>query len=164
MKERGVPSRNFPKFWLTMSDAAAFNLAQTALALAGDLRTAIAEQAHIAPALHAAEIAVLMLSASEGAWGKGKGEHIVKEVVGKAELDALSMGKVYLLVYRAISLLPETAWAANRLNARRDLLDELRQKGQHLQPILPVHELKEELAEQEWLRMLRETPKVATGK
>ncbi|MEN3292516.1 MAG: hypothetical protein V7642_1769 [Burkholderiales bacterium] len=159
MKSREVPNRNFPKYWLAMSDAVAFNLVQTALAFSSTLRTEIAEQARIAPALHAAEIAVLLLSAAEGAWGKGKADNIVKQIVGPAALDSASMSKVYLLVHRAMSLLPETAWAADRLNARRDLLNELRQKGYALQPALPAHSLKEEIAEQEWLRTVRETRK-----
>jgi hypothetical protein len=159
MKSREVPNRNFPQYWLAMSDAAAFNLVQTALAFSSKLRTQIAEQVRIAPALHAAEIAVLLLSAAEGAWGKGKADNIVKQIVGPATLDPLSMAKVYLLVHRALSLLPETAWAADRMNARRDLLNELRQKGHSVQPALPVHSLKEEVAEQQWLRAVRETRK-----
>lgn len=157
MKSREVPRRNLPQYWLARSDAKAFDLAQTALVFSSKLRTEIAEQARIAPALHAAEIAVLLLSAAEGAWGKGMADRIVKEIVGAAKLDNLSMAKVYLLVHHVLKQLPETAWAENRLSARRDLLEDLKQRGHSLQPSLPAHSLKEERAEQEWLREIRET-------
>jgi hypothetical protein len=152
-----VPNRNLSKYWVARSDAKAFDLAQTALAFSSKLRTAIAEQAKIAPALHAAEIAVLLLSAAESAWGKGMADRIVKDIVGAAKLDSLSMAKVYLLVHHVMKHLPETAWAENRLNARRELIEELRQKGHGLQPTMPLHSLKEERTEQEWLRDIRKT-------
>lgn len=164
MKSHEVPNRNFPKYWLAMSDATAFNLAQTAVALCITLRTEIAEKVQIAPALHGAEIAVLLLSAADGAWGKGKADSIVKEIIGPVVLDSSSMSKVYLLVHHTMSLLPETAWAENRISARRDLLDELKQRGYNLQSALPVHSLKEEIAEQEWLRAAREMQKSAIPK
>jgi hypothetical protein len=161
MKSSEVTSRNLPKYWLDRSDARAFDVAQTSLALSSVLRTEIAGQARIAPALHAAEIAVLLLSAAEGAWGRGMADRIVKEIIGAAQLDGLSKAKVYLLVHQAMNLLPETAWAENMLNARRDLLQELRQKGKVLQSAMPANSLKEERVEQEWLREVRETRKSA---
>lgn len=157
MKSREVPSRNLPQYWLARSDAKAFDLAQTAIAFSNKLRTAIAEQVRIVPVLHAAEIALLLLSAAEGAWGKGMADRIVKKIVGAEKLDNLSMAKVYLLVHHVMKQLPETAWAENRLNARRDLIEELKEKGHSLQPALPAHSLKEEKAEQEWLREIRKT-------
>ena len=156
-KLREVPNKNFPKYWLAMSDAGAFNLAQSALALASKLRTDIAGQTRIAPAIPAADIAVLLLSAANGAWGKGMSDRIVKEIAGPAQLDSLNLAKIHLLVHRVMNLLPETAWAANRLNARQELLAELRKRGYGLQPAMPARGIKEEIAEQEWLRKLRET-------
>ncbi len=157
MKSREVPTKNFAKYWLAKSDAAAFDLAQTALSLSSKLRTEIAGQMRIAPALQAAEIAVLLLTAAESAWGKGMSDRIVNGIVGHAQLDSMNLAKVYLLVHRALYLLPETAWAANRLNARQDLLAELRKRGYGIQPGMPVHSTREEIVEQEWLRKLRET-------
>ena len=159
MKSRGIKNRNFPKYWLAMSDAMVFNVAQTTLALSRRLRMEIAEQVQIAPALHATEITVLLLSAAENAWGKGWADYIVNEIVGPTALDNPNLAKVYLLVYRTMNLVPETAWAALRLNARRDLLEEIRQKGLGLQPMVPSHSLQEEITEQAWLRTLRETDK-----
>lgn len=156
MKSREVPNKNFPQFWLATSDASAFNLAQSALALSSDLRTKIAGRTRIAPAIPAADIAVLLLSAADGAWGKGMSDRIVKEIVGPAPLDSMNFAKVHLLVHSAINLLPETAWPANRMNAKYELLAELRKRGYGLQPAMPVHSIKEEIVEQEWLRKLHE--------
>lgn len=161
MKSREVPRRNFAEYVQALSDARAFELARTVFEFSRELRTKIAAQVRIDPALHASEIAVLLLSAAEGAWGKGMAEGIVKKIVGTAQLDNLSMSTVYLQVGHVMDLLPETAWAENRLGAQRDLLAELRQKGHDLQPTLPAQPVKEERAEQEWLRDVREKSKPA---
>lgn len=155
MKLREVPNRNLPKLWLIMSDSAAFKLAESALALASQLRTDIANQTRIAPAIPAADIAVLMLSAANGAWGKGMSDRITKEVVGPAQINSLNLAKIHLLVHRSMDLLPDTAWAANRLNAKYELLAELRKKGYGLQPAMPTHPIKEERVEQKWLSQLQ---------
>jgi hypothetical protein len=164
MKPREVPYRNFPKYWLAMSDAAAFTLVQTVLGFAIELRRDIAEHLHVAPNIHAAEIAVLLLSAAEGGWGKGKGVSMVKEIVDPASLDEMRLAKLYLMVHRTLSRLPTTAWPSDRLGARRELLDELREKGRGLQSAMPSHRLKAEEKEQQWLQTARELPKPTTGR
>lgn len=165
MKPRDVPNRNFANYWLAMSDAAAFNLAQTALALATRLRTDIAAHVQIAAALPASEIAVLMLTAADAAWGKAMSERLVKEIVGSEELDKPRLAKVYFLVCQAMKQLPESAWDARRLSARQDLLSELGKRGYGLLPALPRNSIKEEIMEKEWIRQLRETrASMAQGK
>jgi hypothetical protein len=155
MKEREVPSRNFPSYWLAMSDASAFTIVQSVLAFALDLRRDIAEHVQVVSRLHAAEIAVLLLSAAEGGWGKGKASALVVEIVDVTALSELKAANVYFLVHHALNRLPLTAWPAERLSARQELLDELRAKGHGLHAGMPAHSLKEEERERQWLRAVK---------
>ncbi|MEN3291021.1 MAG: hypothetical protein V7642_274 [Burkholderiales bacterium] len=151
IKKRKVPDRNFPAYWLAMSDAAAFTLVRSVLAFALDLRRDLAEHAQLVSRLHPAEIAVLLLSASEGGWGKGKAAQLADQITDVGSLSAARAATVYLQIHHALSRLPVTAWPAGKEAARGELLDELRSKAHRLHVEIPTRCTVEEEREQQWL-------------
>lgn len=158
MKSREVTSRNLPRYWLAMSDAAAFTLVQSVLAFCTELCRDIATQVEVAPKMHAAEIAELLLSAADNGWSKSKARSMISDIVDDRDLEPEKMAKLCLLLHALVKRLPPTAWPADKRQARREFLDELRQLA--LQDgVAPSHISRAERREQELYRSARELKK-----
>lgn len=147
---RNNPQRSIGRYWLAMSDAAAFTLVRSALAIAGKLRGHVAEQVHVVPPLSGPELAVALLTAAEGGWGKGKAAHLMAEVADLKGIDCLGRAKAWTLLRDAVAELPSGLWLHEKLPLRRELIDELDRQAKAARAELPPLPSKLELQEQQW--------------
>ncbi|HEY8608134.1 MAG TPA: hypothetical protein VIM12_13550 [Noviherbaspirillum sp.] len=151
MKPRRLPGRDFPAYWLAASDAAAFAMVQSVLAVAVALRTRLADQVRIVARLPAADIALLFLTAAESGWGKAKAESIVSQIVDLRELDSERTGKACMIIGEALAQVPLSQWAPERHGNRADLLDALRARARQAHETMMPKQSEARKAEAEWL-------------
>lgn len=147
---RGNPQRSMGRYWLAMSDAAAFSIVRSALKSAAALRAAIAEQVHVVSTLESPDIAVMLLTAGEAGWGKGKAGHLMAEVADLKGHDYLSRAKAWALLRDAVAELPTTVWSQEKLPLRRELIDELERQVRAARDEQAPLPSKVELREQTW--------------
>lgn len=147
---RKNPLRSMGRYWLTMADSAAFTLVSTAISVAEELRRELADQVGL-PARHgSAELAVVLLTAAEAGWGKGKAAQLVSQLVDMAGPAQAFRGRIYLLVRNAMAKLPLVLWAQDKHSARRELIEELTRQMNHFQAEATTYPSREELQEQAW--------------
>jgi len=147
---RSNPQRSMGRYWLAMSDAAAFSIVRSALKIAATLRAAVAEEVHVVSSLSVPEIAVLLLTAGESGWGKAKAGHMMSEVADLKGLDYQSRARAWILLRDAVAELPTTVWSQDKLSVRRELIDELERQVRAARDELAPLPSKVELREQTW--------------
>lgn len=150
MKGRELPQRNLGRYWLTMSDAAVFTSIQTIYVLAEKLRNDLADKTGVLAKRKAAELGLILASAAEGAWGRGKAGQLVAQIVDLEDLDPARTARVYALIGAAMSALPLTLWPQEKQSVRRELLDELNKHMVRAQIDVPRQQSKIEAREKEW--------------
>ena|GEM_PF-1078317 len=141
---------------LTVSDAVVFSIVRTGFKTARDLKRNMVAKADVLSMLHPVEIAVVLFSASELGWGKGKGFQAVNQIADMKHVTPLTRAKVFTVVRDAIDMLPVTAWPAEKLPARKDLLEDLDRLVFEAHAEIPPLTTKEERREEEWRNMFAE--------
>jgi hypothetical protein len=147
---RKNPLRSMGRYWLTMADSAAFTLVSTAIGVANELRQELADQAALPTRQNAADLAVVLLTAAESGWGKGKAAQLVSQIVDMGGPAQAVRGKVFLLVRNAMAKLPLVLWAQDKHGARRELIEELTRQLNFFQVEMTTHPSREEMREREW--------------
>jgi len=147
---RKNPLRSIGRYWLTMSDASAFMLVKSCVAIAENLQRDLSEKTQVYIKMSAPELAVILLTAAESGWGKGKANQLVAQVSEMKNPGALQRARVFKLVRDAMAQLPLTLWSQDKLPARRELLEEMTRQLQHIDGDMPISPSREETREQEW--------------
>lgn len=147
---RKNPLRSMGRYWLTMADSSAFTLVTTAISVAEELRQELADQAALPTRQGSAELAVVLLTAAESGWGKGKATQLVSQIVEMGGPAQAVKGRIYLLVRNAMAKLPLVLWAQDKHTARRELIEELTRQLNHFQVEMTTHPSREETREREW--------------
>lgn len=147
---RNNPLRSMGRYWLTMADSSAFTLVRSAVWAAESLRNDLADQARLATRQSSAELAVVLLTAAESGWGKGKATQLVGQIVDLSGPAQHLRGRVYLLVRDTMARLPLVLWPQEKQAARRDLLEELTRQLNQYQIEMTAHPSREELRERLW--------------
>jgi hypothetical protein len=152
MKSKSVmnPERSMGNYWLTMSDASAFTVVQSCIRVATELRRDLADKAEVLSTHHPVDIAVILLSAAELSWGKGKGTQLAGQIVNLDKCGAVRKATAYKIIRQAISQLPLTLWGPEKMSSRRELLDELEKNAFGAMAEVPLLTTKAEKREQEW--------------
>ncbi|MCA1325671.1 hypothetical protein [Herbaspirillum sp. alder98] len=96
------------------------------------------------------EAMLILVTAAETGWGKGKVAQLMAQLVDMSEADKDARAHAYREVRNAISQLPLALWPQDKLSARRELLDELSRQITLLQDRMSNHPTLAELREQEW--------------
>lgn len=147
---RKNPLRSLGRYWLTMADSSAFMLVSTAIGVADELRRELADQTGLATRQRSAELAVVLLTAAESGWGKGKAAQLVSQIVEMNGPAQAVKGRIYLLVRNALAKLPLVLWAQDKHGARRELIEELTRQMNHFQAEMITNPSREELRERQW--------------
>ena len=147
---RNNPQRSLGRYWLAMSDASAFTLVRSAIAIADVLRRDLADQAHLVTAINAAQVAVQLLTAAEHGWGKGKATHLMAQLVDLRGHDSFSRARAWLLLREAMASLPTILWAQEKLTARRELIDDIERQANAARAVKAPGTSKLEILEQQW--------------
>ncbi len=113
-----------PRLWMSLSDAAAFNVVQTSFAIAGDLRRDLSERAGITSAFHQSGTALALLNAAQT--GAKTADTVVGQIIGQQEIEGRGKMQTYALIRQAVDKLPATAWPSPLLVHRMTLLEHLR--------------------------------------
>lgn len=159
---RGNPSRSMGRYWLTMADSSAFTLVRSSIGIAEELRNDLAEQTQLPARLNSVELAVLLLTAAESGWGKGKATQLVGQILDLAGVGPRFRGRAYALVRDAMARLPLVLWQNEKLAARRELLEELTRLLNQYQSDLSVNPSRVELRERAWRETVAEQRKKET--
>jgi hypothetical protein len=147
---RKNPQRSLGRYWLAMSDASAFTLVRSSIAIADVLRRDLADQAHIVTFISAPEVAVQLLTAAEGAWGKGKATHLMAQLADLRGHDCYCRARAWLLLRDAMTSLPTLLWAQEKLGARRELIDDIERQANSARAETAPLPSKLEVQEQQW--------------
>ncbi|UWE18933.1 hypothetical protein [Herbaspirillum huttiense] len=147
---RKNPHRSMGRYWLTMSDASAFTLVRSSIAIADELRVTLSDKEKLLITQSSAELAVLMLTAAEAGWGKGKMAHLVSQMVDVRKLDNHGKGRVYLLIRDAMTRLPTMLWPQEKMQMRRELLEELTRQINLYQDDASSVATRDEIRERQW--------------
>lgn len=147
---RKNPQRSMGRYWLAMSDASAFTLVRSAIAIADALRRDLADQAQVVTSISVPEVAVQLLTAAEGAWGKGKGAHLMAQLADVRGHDCFCRARAWLLLRDAVASLPTVLWPQEKLTARRELLDDIERQANAARAETAPLPSKLEVREQQW--------------
>lgn len=147
---RKNPQRSLGRYWLTMSDASAFTLVRSSVSIAEELRRDLSDKEKILVKQGPAELAVLLLTAAEAGWGKGKASHLIAQMVELKKMPNAQKARIIALVREAMAQLPLILWPQDKLQARRELLEELTRQVNHLQLDGPASPTRDEIREREW--------------
>jgi len=147
---RKNPQRSMGRYWLTMSDAAAFTLVRSSVALAEALRRELADKLKVVAEPGPVEIATVLLTAAEAGWGKGKANQLLAQVVGGSRPGSAQRAGICLCLRDTLAQLPLSLWPQDKLPARRELLEELARQVHVAQADLPAQPSREEIREQAW--------------
>lgn len=112
-----------PRLWLSLADAACFNMMQSSLAIASDLRRSLFERAKIIPRTNEITTAMALLSVAEST--AGSADELVSQILERKGLAMLQLAQMYLAVRQAVERLALKAWGLENLARRQVLLDEL---------------------------------------
>ncbi|MET3130420.1 hypothetical protein AAKU55_000673 [Oxalobacteraceae bacterium GrIS 1.11] len=130
-----VKGRGGPRLWLSLSDAASFNVVQTSYAMAGDLRRDLSEQAAVAPRADQAETAAILLNL-----GQGDGEQadtMLERIVGPEKMSPLRQVAALRLLRGVVGKLPPAIWSQAGHAQRQPLIENLQRAIVALHPALP---------------------------
>lgn len=146
---RKNPERSLGRYWLAMSDAAAFRLVRSAIGIAEVLRRDLADQAHVLAPLTPPEIALQLLTAAEMGWGKSKALALMGQVAELRGHDGASRAKAWQLLRGAMTQLPTLLWPQEKLPSRRELIEELDRQAERARGELSLLPSKTEQLEQQ---------------
>jgi len=147
---RNNPQRSMGRYWLAMSDASAFTLVRSSIAIADVFRRDLADQVHIVTHISAPEVAVQLLTAAEAAWGKGKATHLMAELADLRGLDCVTRARAWFLLRDAVASLPTTLWVQEKLAGRRELIDDIERQAHAARAETAPLPSKLEVQEQQW--------------
>ncbi|MGI4846645.1 MAG: hypothetical protein ACRYGK_00660 [Janthinobacterium lividum] len=151
------------RFALVLADANAFKHVLSTITLAEELRRDLAAELQILALLDAPEMALVMLTAAEGAWGKHKANSLMNQIIEVSRKDALRRAKAHKLVRQAITKMPAILWPPDKIGARRELLEELDRLAAAAHGTVALKLSKAEEREMEWRAMLAEGAKAGAG-
>lgn len=139
------PAAPGPLLWLSLGDAACFNMLQTGFAIAGSLRRELWDQAGILAQTGQTATAVQLLGWADS--GEDRAEALGEFIAGTDDLDALQSALLYMVLYRAMSRLPAALWRLELLRQRMALLDNLKSKAAANSAASPKRDEAQELEE-----------------
>lgn len=137
-------------YFLTRSDAAAFCIAKTGFKVAKDLKRDLVDKTGILCRLHHVEAAVILFTAIEQGWGKGKALQLVNQLVDLKNAAPFTRAKVYTVIRDATDMLPIMAWSLEKLSHRTDLLEDMDRQVSAAYAEIPLLTTKAERKEEEW--------------
>lgn len=146
---RKNPERSLGRYWLAMSDAAAFRLVRTAIGIAEVLRRDLADQARVLAPLTPPEIALQLLTAAEMGWGKSKALTLMGQVAELRGHDGAARAKAWQLLRAAMTQMPTLLWPQEKLPGRRELIEELDRQAERARGELALLPSKTEQLEQQ---------------
>jgi hypothetical protein len=115
------PERYVPRFWLSSSDASAFNTVQSTFAIARKMNMDLRQHAKIEPQASDAHATITVLGIAEA--GKAKVHGLVAQIYDTRQLGSVVKGRVYKQVGVAVRSLPIPMWSQGQ--QRMEVLDEL---------------------------------------
>jgi hypothetical protein len=122
LRRRG---RSGPRLWLSLQDAACFQLVNTSYALAGDLRRELSEQAETAPLAGQGALARLLLRLGEPEVGQA--EPLLRQLADMRRLTPRQRAAACRALRGVIARCPDGMWGGEALPQRNRLLDQLQQ-------------------------------------
>lgn len=139
-----------PRLWLSLSDAAAFNVVQSSVAIAGELRRDLPLRAGLMPkeTLIATTLAFLGI----GEPGGSRAERVVEKIVNGMNASMLQLMQAYMLVSQAVQRLPVAIWQQGNMQQRLDFLDEMRRLAIEKSSAVPSLASPEDELLEKWLR------------
>jgi hypothetical protein len=137
-------------YTLTMSDAVAFSIARSGFKAAWELKRNLAAAAGMLCKLHHVEAATILFTAAEQGWGKGKGSHLVGQLVDQAGAAPLIHAKVLTVIRAAVASLPASTWPHEKKSAQNDLLEDLDRQILQAYAQIPLLTTQAERKEEEW--------------
>jgi hypothetical protein len=123
LRRRG---RAGPRLWLSLQDAATFQLVNTSFALAGDLRRELSEQAASAPLAGQGELARLLLGLGEA--DGGQAAPLLRQLVDMERLGPRQRGAACRALRATIARCPDRMWSGAPPSRRQGLLDQLQER------------------------------------
>lgn len=125
---RSYNAQRSASYQLALSDAAAVACVRTGFKLGQEIKRLVTEKTNTPPEMHHTEIGALLLDAAALGWGRGKGLQLTNQIQNVSMAEPLVRAALCAIVRDQIQAMPPTAWPPDRANARRDLLDDLRQE------------------------------------
>ncbi len=141
-----------PRLWLSLSDAASFNVMQSCFSMAADLRAALAEQAAVTPAADQAGTTLMLLTA-----GQAKAEHMLAGIAGNDKLAPFQEVAACRLLRELVQRLPPALWHGDAAPQRLGLVAQFDARLDKLAGALPAVASRAELLEAR-LRTARRAP------
>ena len=120
LRHRG---RSGPRLWLSLQDAACFQLVNTSFALAGELRRAVSEQAATAPLAAQDALARLLLRLGEPEVGQA--EPLLRHLADMERLTPRQRAGAGGALRGVIARGPDGMWGGDAQPQRKRLLDQL---------------------------------------
>lgn len=156
-----------PAYHLTVSDSVIFSIARSGFKIAKDLKRDLVDKTGVLCKLHHVEAAVILFTAAEQGWGKGRGIYLVNQLVDLKNASPLTRANVYTVIRNATDMLPITTWPAERMSSRLELLRDLDQQVSSAHDEIPLLTTQAERKEEEWRNLYAEgrapTPVVDEG-
>lgn len=147
---RKNPQRSMGRYWLTMADSATFTQVRSTIMVAVELRQELADQTTLSTRQGPAELAVVLLTAAESGWGRGKASQLVSQIVDLTGPAQSVRGRIYMLVRDAMAKLPLVLWPQEKQAARRELIEELTRQMTQFQAEMTIHPSRDEVREELW--------------
>ncbi len=135
---------------LTISDAITFSIARTGFKIARDFKRDLVDKAGLLCRLHHVEAAVILFTAAEQGWGKGKAIWLVNHLVDLKNAPPLTRAKVYAVVRNTTNMLPVMTWPPDKQSNRIDLLEDMDRQVFSAHAEIPPLTTKAERKESEW--------------
>ncbi|RSZ61106.1 hypothetical protein HF313_16415 [Massilia atriviolacea] len=120
LRRRG---RSGPRLWLSLQDAASFQLVNTSFAMAGDLRRELSDKAQAAPLAGQGELARLLLGLGDA--DAGQAGPLLRQLVDMEHLSPRQRGAACQVLRAAIARCPDSMWSGAAPSQRLGLLDQL---------------------------------------
>ena len=139
-----------PAYQLTVSDSIIFSIARSGFKIAKDLKRDLVDKTGVLCKLHHVEAAVILFTAAEQGWGKGRGVYLVNQLVDLKNALPLTRANVYTAIRNATDMLPIATWPAERMSSRLELLRDLDQQVSSAHDEVPLLTTAAERKEEEW--------------
>lgn len=125
-----------PRLWLSLQDAACFQLVNTSYALAGELRREVSEQAATAPLAAQDTLARLLLRLGEP--DVGQAEPLLRQLADMERLTPRQRAGACGALRGVIARCPDAMWGGEALPQRKRLLDQLKEMTVEQHAALPT--------------------------
>ncbi|MFB9241711.1 hypothetical protein IV454_18735 [Massilia antarctica] len=122
LRRRG---RSGPRLWLSLQDAACFQLVNTSYALAGELRRELSERAGTAPLAGQGALARLLLGLGEA--DAGQAAPLLRQLVDMERLTPRQRAAACQSLRATIARCPDAMWSGAAPSQRPRLLDQLQE-------------------------------------